>query len=146
MDEVKTTKQTRDEVLKDAITAFVSFKVADVHNAEEKSKFLDNFKLILKSEDTGVTSWLEKILPVMKQEADALGITTNPKEEFSTEEPEAEEPAEATEEETPEEEATEEEPTPEATEEATPAEEVKTEGQKMTRGEFLVEVANNYID
>jgi hypothetical protein len=135
-------KESKLDVLKDAITNFVNCDVNELRDSTKKSDFLDNFKTILKADDSGVYSWLEKILPFMKQEADVLGITVNPKEEFETEsEPEApveEAPeAEATPEEAPEEET--------ATEEA-PVEEVKKESQEMTSGEFLVEIANNFID
>jgi hypothetical protein len=135
-------KESKLDVLKQAITDFVNADVNDLRDTTKKSEFLDAFKTILKSEDSGVYSWLEKVLPAMKTEADKLGITVDAKEEF---EPESEEATETpTAEETPEE-------TPEETTEEVPAEEntepeVKTESVQMTRGEFLVEVANNFID
>lgn len=151
MEDVK--KESKLDVLKTAITNFVNSDVNDLRDSTKKSEFIDSFKTILKADDSGVYSWLEKVLPFMKEEADKLGITVNPKEEFETE-PEAEEPApaeeteeptEAAEEETPAEEASEEEPTSEEGEEATPAEEVKKESV-TTRGDFLVEVANNFFN
>jgi len=138
-EEVKVSKLDQ---LKTAITDLVNCDVNQLRDATKKSEFVDNFKTIIKADDSGVYSWLEKVLPFMKDEANKLGITMDAKAEF-TPESEVEEPTEPTEEETPAEEATEEEPTTEPTEEIPT--EVKAESV-MTRGQFMIECANNYIN
>jgi hypothetical protein len=135
-EEVKVSKLDQ---LKTAITDLVNCDVNQLRDSTKKLEFVDNFKTIIKADDSGVYSWLEKVLPFMKDEANKLGITMDAKAEF-TPESEVEEPTDVTEE----------EPTPEATEEApaeeaTPAE-TATESTHLTRGNFLVEAANNYID
>lgn len=137
MDEVKLSKLDQ---LKTAITDFVSTDINELRDSTKKSEFVDNFKTIIKADDSGVYSWLEAVLPFMKAEANKLGITMNGKEEF-TPESELEDP-------TPEEAPVEDVPedTTEPTPEEVPVDDVKTEGVRMTRGEFLIEVANNFID
>lgn len=149
-----TKKESKLDVLRQAITDFVNVSVNDLRDSENKGKFVDAFKTILKSEDSGVYAWLEEILPFMKEKADAKGITMNPKEEYETE-PEEEALAEPEEDTTPTEEeapaepeqdTTEEEaPAEGATDETTPAEDVKAESYK-SRNSLLVEMANLFVD
>lgn len=129
MDETK--KESKLDVLKQAITDFVNVEVNDLRDSENKAKFIDAFKTVLKSEDSGVYAWLEEVLPFMKEKADEKGITLNSKDEYEAE-PEDETPAEEAQ--------TEETPTDE-----TPAEEVKAESYK-SKNSLLVEMANLYVD
>lgn len=134
----ETKKESKLDVLKQAITDFINVEVNDLRDSENKAKFIDAFKTILRSEDSGVYAWLEEILPFMKEKADAKGISLNPKDEYQAE-PEEETPVE---EETPTEDET---PVEETPAEETPAEDVKAESYRRGNS-LLIEMANMFVD
>jgi hypothetical protein len=132
-DEVKLSKLDQ---LKTAITDFVNTDINELRDASRKTEFVDNFKTIMKADDSGVYSWLEKVLPFMKTEANALGIVMDAKAEFTPEN------------ETPEPPVTEEPVADETPTDEVPPEtpEVPVKESRMTRGEYLIESANQFID
>jgi hypothetical protein len=132
-DEVKLSKLDQ---LKTAITDFVNTDINELRDASRKTEFVDNFKTIMKADGSGVYSWLEKVLPFMKTEANALGIVMDAKAEFTPEN------------ETPEPPVTEEPVADETPTDEVPPEtpEVPVKESRMTRGEYLIESANQFID
>ena len=145
------------EELRQAITTFVNFDVAQFENKDATKKVAEAFKTIVQSGDLGAKAFIEKILPQIKQEADSAKLTADmsaqsPEEAAGVPEEVSGEPLP---EETPAEEAAEtpEEETAEhaegGSEAGTEAVEGETSGapEAGTQNEsYLVNVANCYFD
>lgn len=149
------------DVLKKAVATVVNFDVKQFQNKEATKALADAFRTMVTSQDLGIGSFLEKILPQIKAEADAAKITmeeTETPEEAAGEteevaaEPTAEENAAHEAEETPAEETAEhaeggsEAGTEAAEGEVPKAESVKIPEEKVVTESLVTRMAEYFLD